>query len=68
MVNVIAEIGINPNGDIDKCLEMIPSAKDCGADFVKFKKRDPDVCVRDTKKKSNPSSILGRYDILTIQT
>ena len=38
MVNVIAEIGINHNGDIDKCLEMIHSAKDCGADFVKFQK------------------------------
>ena len=33
MVNVIAEIGINHNGDLDTCLEMIQSAKDCGVDF-----------------------------------
>ena len=45
MVNVIAEIGINHNGDIDTCLEMIQAAKDSGADYVKFQKRDPDVCV-----------------------
>ena len=45
MVNVIAEIGINHNGDLDTCLKMIQSAKDCGADYVKFQKRDPDSCV-----------------------
>ena len=37
---IIAEIGINHNGDIDLAKKMITSAKKCGADIVKFQKRD----------------------------
>ena len=37
---VIAEIGINHNGDIDICKKLIDIAKDCGCDAVKFQKRD----------------------------
>ena len=37
---IIAEVGINHNGDMDLAKKMILSAKDCGADAVKFQKRD----------------------------
>ena len=37
---IIAEIGINHNGDLDLAKKMILSAKLCGADAVKFQKRD----------------------------
>ena len=37
---IIAEIGINHNGDLDLAKKMILSAKHCGADAVKFQKRD----------------------------
>jgi len=37
---IIAEIGINHNGDIELAKKMILSAKNCGADAVKFQKRD----------------------------
>ena len=37
---IIAEIGINHNGDIELAKKMISSAKECGADIVKFQKRD----------------------------
>ena len=37
---IIAEVGINHNGDLDLAKKMILSAKDCGADAVKFQKRD----------------------------
>lgn len=33
---IIAEIGSNHNGDMDLCRELIFSAKNCGADAVKF--------------------------------
>ena len=33
---IIAEVGINHNGEIDKAFEMIKIAKDAGADCVKF--------------------------------
>ena len=50
MVKVIAEIGINHNGDLDLCKKMIAAAKEAGADAVKFQKRDPDTCVPDHQK------------------
>jgi N-acetylneuraminate synthase len=40
---IIAEIGINHNGDISLAKEMISSAKKCGADAVKFQKRDINI-------------------------
>tara|TARA_Y100000592_G_C5469955_1_gene318867 strand:+ start:1416 stop:2423 length:1008 start_codon:yes stop_codon:yes gene_type:complete len=33
---IIAEIGVNHNGDLDLALKMIEGAKNCGADAVKF--------------------------------
>ena len=38
-VYIIAEIGINHQGDVDIAKELILQAKDCGADCVKFQKR-----------------------------
>jgi N-acetylneuraminate synthase/sialic acid synthase len=37
---VIAEIGHNHQGDIDKARDLIRTAADCGVDAVKFQKRD----------------------------
>lgn len=37
---IIGEIGINHNGDMAICKELIDVAKDAGADCVKFQKRD----------------------------
>jgi len=37
---IIAEIGINHNGDLPICKEMINIAVDAGCDAVKFQKRD----------------------------
>jgi N-acetylneuraminate synthase len=39
-VFVIAEIGINHNGDIELAKKMIDNSVDAGADAVKFQKRD----------------------------
>ena len=36
---LIAEIGINHNGDINIAKQLIKNAKDCGFDAVKFQKR-----------------------------
>jgi len=35
-VFIIAEVGINHNGDINTAKKMIDSAKECGVDCVKF--------------------------------
>ena len=37
---IIAEIGINHNGDLSICKELIDIAKSAGCDAVKFQKRD----------------------------
>jgi N-acetylneuraminate synthase len=42
---IIAEIGINHNGDLETAKEMIMTAKDTGADAVKLQKRTPELCV-----------------------
>lgn len=40
---VIAEVGINHNGDIEIARKLIDMAKECGADAVKFQKRTVDI-------------------------
>ncbi|NMC11673.1 MAG: N-acetylneuraminate synthase [Chloroflexi bacterium] len=42
---VVAEIGINHNGDLNIAKELILAAKDAGVDAVKFQKRTPEICV-----------------------
>ncbi len=49
-VKVIAEIGINHNGDIEIAKQLIMVAKAAGCDYVKFQKRNPDVCVPEEQK------------------
>lgn len=44
-VYIIAEIGINHNGDVDLAKRMIDGAALAGADCVKFQKRTPELCV-----------------------
>lgn len=44
-VYIVAEIGINHNGDLDTAKDMILKAKETGADAVKFQKRTPELCV-----------------------
>ena len=42
---IIAEIGINHNGDIEIAKKLIDVAKEAGCDAVKFQKRTPELCV-----------------------
>lgn len=42
---IVAEIGINHNGNLDIAKEMVRSAKETGADAVKFQKRTIELCV-----------------------
>jgi N-acetylneuraminate synthase len=44
-VYVIAEIGINHNGDVDVAKQLIDMAKVAGCNAVKFQKRTPELCV-----------------------
>src|SRR5512140_3538942 len=48
---IIAEIGINHNGDLDTAKLMIDAAVHAGADAVKFQKRTPEVCTPPDQQK-----------------
>ena len=42
-IKIIAEIGINHNGDLETCKKLIDIAHEAGCDAVKFQKRDIDL-------------------------
>ncbi len=42
---VIAEIGINHNGDLGIAKQMVDAAVHAGVDAVKFQKRTPEICT-----------------------
>ncbi len=48
---IVAEIGINHNGDIEIAKQMIDAAVHAGADAVKFQKRTPEVCTPPDQQK-----------------
>jgi N-acetylneuraminate synthase len=50
-VYVIAEIGINHNGNLEITKKMIDAAVHAGADAVKFQKRTPEVCTPPDQQK-----------------
>lgn len=47
---IIGEIGINHNGDVELAKKLIDVASVAGCDYVKFQKRNPDVCVPEEQK------------------
>jgi N-acetylneuraminate synthase len=47
---IIAEIGINHNGDLDVAKKLIEVAKEAGCDMVKFQKRNPEVSIPEDQK------------------
>ncbi len=42
---LVAEVGINHNGDVEIAKQLIEAAHHAGVDAVKFQKRTPELCV-----------------------
>ena len=61
---IIAEIGINHNGDLDIAKKLIDIASVAGCDSVKFQKRNPDVCVPEHQKSVMRDTPWGRMTYL----
>jgi len=62
---VIAEIGINHNGDLDTAKRMIDAAVHAGVDAVKFQKRTPEVCTppdQQTQMRETPWGYITYLD------
>tara|TARA_B100000579_G_C22849354_1_gene866355 strand:+ start:3409 stop:4362 length:954 start_codon:yes stop_codon:yes gene_type:complete len=61
---LIAEIGINHNGDLNIAKELIMISKVAGFDAVKFQKRNPDVCVPEAQKDKIRDTPWGKITYL----
>lgn len=61
---IIAEIGINHNGDINIAKRLIDIASVAGCDAVKFQKRNPDVCVPEHQKNVMRDTPWGKMTYL----
>ena len=63
-VYVIAEIGLNHNGDVDLAMQLIDVAADAGAQAVKFQKRTPEISTPDHMKDILRDTPWGRMTYL----
>ena len=63
-VYVIAEIGINHNGDLDVARRLIDAAAAAGCDAVKFQKRTPELCVPEDQWEIERDTPWGRITYL----
>ena len=61
---IIAEIGINHNGNIKIAKKLIMLSKVAGCDYVKIQKRNPDVCVPEHQKNKMRDTPWGRITYL----
>jgi len=61
---IIAEIGINHNGDLNIAKKLIDIAVMSGCDAVKFQKRNPDVCVPEHQKNIVRDTPWGKMSYL----
>ena len=61
---IIAEIGINHNGDIDNALKLIDIAAAAGCNAVKFQKRNPDTCIPEEQKYLEKTTPWGKMSYL----
>jgi len=61
---IIAEIGINHNGQMDIAKKLIDIAAVAGCDAVKFQKRNPDVCVPEHQKSVMRDTPWGKMTYL----
>ena len=59
-VNIIAEIGINHNGDIETCKKLMKVASEAGCNAVKFQKRNIDKVYTETFLESFRESPWGK--------
>jgi N-acetylneuraminate synthase len=62
---VVAEIGINHNGDLALARKLIDAAKEAGCNAVKFQKRTPEICVpagRRDMPRETPWGVMSYLD------
>ena len=63
-VYIVAEIGINHNGEMDIAQQLIDAAVDAGCNAVKFQKRSPDACVPQKQKMQRRDTPWGQMSYI----
>ncbi len=61
---LIAEIGINHNGDLQIAKKLIDAAFACQWDCIKFQKREPEICVPEHQKNTPKETPWGKMTYL----
>lgn len=61
---IIAEIGINHNGDLQIAKKLVDAANACLWNCVKFQKREPDIAVPEAQKNVMRDTPWGRMSYL----
>jgi len=61
---IVAEIGINHNGDLGIAKRLIEAAVTAGCDAVKFQKRTPELCVSPAQRDEMRDTPWGRMRYL----
>ena len=61
---LIAEVGINHNGDLEIAKKLIDATHACSWDCVKFQKKNPDVCVPEDQKNLPKDTPWGKMTYL----
>ncbi len=61
---LIAEVGINHNGDLDLAKKLISMSAIAGFDYVKIQKREPDICVPEKQKSKRKNTPWGEMSYL----
>lgn len=61
---LIAEVGINHNGDLQIAKKLIDAVYACSWNCVKFQKRNPDICVPEEQKKIIKETPWGKMTYL----
>src|SRR3990167_3199882 len=57
---IIAEVGINHNGDVNQAIELIKMAKEAGCNAVKFQKRTIEIVYSEEELNKPRESIFGK--------
>ena len=64
ITQIIAEGGINHNGDLTTAKKLIDAAVVAGCDYIKWQKRNPDLCVPEHQKNKPKSTPWGEMTYL----
>ena len=63
-IKIIAEGGINHNGNIETAKQLIDISIQSGCDYIKWQKRNPDVCVPENQKNKKKYTPWGEMTYL----